>query len=260
MKVAVVQLTSDLDYKKNLDVIDSLIKEGKKQGAEAFFLPEVFYSMSDGNTSTPHLIEEKNEHYKNIQNLAKNNQVALIGGSAATLLNGQVVNRAFNFDHNGNDLGHYDKIHLFACDLPNKKLSEAKTYTAGSEYKLVQYKNIKVGLGICFDVRFSEQALYYRNQGAHILTFPAAFTVPTGKAHWHTLLRARAIENQCFVIAAGQWGYHNEKIQTYGHSLIIDPWGDILVDLKEGVGVGVADLDLDKIDFIRHSVLMNRDQ
>lgn len=259
MKVAVIQITSVLDYKKNLEVINSLIKEGKEKGAEAFFLPEVFYSMSDGNTSTPHLIEGHNEHYRNIQELAVKNKVALIGGSAATLLNGKVVNRAFNFDDTGFDLGHYDKIHLFACDLPDKKLSEAKTYSPGTEYKLVQYKNIKVGLGICFDVRFSEQALFYRNQGAHILTFPAAFTVPTGKAHWHTLLKARAIENQCFVIASAQYGYHNEKIQTYGHSLIIDPWGEVLVDLKDGVGVGVAELDLEKINYIRHSVLMNRD-
>jgi predicted amidohydrolase len=259
MKVAVIQITSALDYKKNLEVIDGLIQEGKKQGAEAFFLPEVFYSMSDGNSSTPHLVEENNEHYKNIKNLAVKNIIALLGGSAATLLNGKVVNRAFNFDETGRDLGHYDKIHLFACDLPDKKLSEAKTYTAGSEYKLVQYKNVKVGLGICFDVRFSEQALHYRNSGAHILTYPAAFTVPTGKAHWHTLLKARAIENQCFVIASAQWGYHNEKIQTYGHSLIIDPWGEVLVDLKEGVSVGVAELDLEKISYIRHSVLMNRD-
>jgi len=185
-------------------------------------------------------------------------EIALIGGSAATLLNGKVVNRAFNFDKAGFDLGHYDKIHLFACDLPDKKLSEAKSYTAGADYKLVEFDSVKVGLGICFDVRFSEQALFYRNAGAHILTYPAAFTVPTGKAHWHTLLRARAIENQCFVIASAQWGYHNEKIQTYGHSLVIDPWGDILLDLAEGEGVGVVDLDLAKIDYIRHSVLMNR--
>jgi predicted amidohydrolase len=259
MKIAVIQITSKLDYKENLATIEKLIKEGKEKGAEAFFLPEVFYSMSDGQTSTPYLIEQNNEHYKNIQELATKNKVALIGGSAATLLNGKVVNRAFNFDELGKDLGHYDKIHLFACDLPDKKLSEAKTYTAGSEYKLVQYKNIKIGLGICFDVRFSEQALFYRNAGAHVLTFPAAFTVPTGKAHWHTLLKARAIENQCFVVASAQWGFHNEKIQTYGHSLIIDPWGEILVDLKEGVSVGVAAIDLEKINYIRHSVLMNRE-
>jgi predicted amidohydrolase len=259
MKIAVLQITSELDYKKNLATIEKLILEGKEKGAEAFFLPEVFYSMSDGQTSTPYLIEQNNEHYKNIQALAAKNKIALIGGSAATLLNGKVVNRAFNFDESGKDLGYYDKIHLFACDLPDKKLSEAKTYTAGSEYKLVQYKNIKIGLGICFDVRFSEQALFYRNSGAHILTYPAAFTVPTGKAHWHTLLKARAIENQCFVVASAQWGFHNEKIQTYGHSLIIDPWGEILVDLKEGVSVGVAEIDLEKINYIRHSVLMNRE-
>jgi predicted amidohydrolase len=242
-----------------LETIRGLLKDAKAQGAEAFFMPEVFYSMSDGITPTPYLVAEGNEHYKEIQKLSTDFQMAQIGGSAATLLNGKVVNRAYNFDKNGKDLGHYDKINLFACDLPDKKISEAKNYTAGSEYKMVEYNSTKIGLGICFDVRFSEQALFYRNQGAHVLTYPAAFTVPTGKAHWHTLLKARAIENQCFVIASAQYGYHNEKIQTYGHSLIIDPWGEILVDLKEGVGVGVAELDLEKINYIRHSVLMNRD-
>ena len=113
-------------------------------------------------------------------------------------------------------------------------------------------------MGICFDMRFSELGLHYRMNGAEILTFPAAFTVPTGKAHWHTLLRARAIENQCFVIAAAQWGVHNEKIQTFGHSLVVDPWGDVLLDLTEGEKVGVVDLDFERINFIRHSVLMNR--
>jgi predicted amidohydrolase len=169
--------------------------------------------------------------------------MALIGGSAASLKNGKIVNRAFNFDKFGNDLGHYDKINLFACDLPNKKISEANNYTAGSEEKIVELNGHKIGLGICFDMRFSELGLHYRMNGAEILTFPAAFTVPTGKAHWHTLLRARV---------------HNEKIQTYGHSLVVDPWGDVLLDLAEGEKVGVVDLDFERINFIRHSVLMNR--
>ena len=107
-------------------------------------------------------------------------------------------------------------------------------------------------------MRFSEMGLHYRMNGAEILTYPAAFTVPTGKAHWHTLLRARAIENQCFVIAAAQWGSHNDKMQTYGHSLVVDPWGEILLDLAEGISVGVVDLDFAKVDLVRHSVLMNR--
>jgi predicted amidohydrolase len=258
MKIAVVQLTSVLDYKTNLATIRRLMKEAKEQGAEAAFLPEVFYSMSDGQTSTPYLIEKGNEHYAEIKKLATDFEMALIGGTAATLLNGTVVNRAYNFDKTGMDLGHYDKINLFACDLPNKKISEANTYTAGKEYKMVKLESHIVGLGICFDMRFSEMGLHYRMNGAQILTYPAAFTVPTGRAHWHTLLRARAIENQCFVIAAGQWGYHNEKMQTFGHSLVIDPWGDILLDLAEGEKVGVVDLDFSKIDYIRHSVLMNR--
>ncbi|MFA6238946.1 MAG: carbon-nitrogen hydrolase family protein [Bacteriovorax sp.] len=258
MKAAVVQLTSVLDYKTNLATIRRLLSEAKEKGAEAAFLPEVFYSMSDGLTPTPYLVEDGNEHYNNIKLLAVEFQMALVGGSAASLLNGKVVNRAYNFDKNGKDLGHYDKINLFACDLPNKQISEAKNYTAGSEYKLVDVNCRKIGLGICFDVRFSEMSLHYRMKGAEILTFPAAFTVPTGKAHWHTLLRARAIENQCFVIAAAQWGHHNEKMQTFGHSLVIDPWGDILLDLGEGEKVGVVDLDFSKIDLIRKSVLMNR--
>lgn len=258
MKIAVVQLTSVLDYQTNLATIRRLLKEAKEQGAQAAFLPEVFYSMSDGVTPTPYLVEEGNEHYNQIKKLATDFEMGLVGGSAATLLNGKIVNRAYNFDKYGVDLGHYDKINLFACDLPNKKISEANNYTAGSEYKMIEIDSHKVGLGICFDMRFSELGLHYRQKGAEILTYPAAFTVPTGKAHWHTLLRARAIENQCFVVAAAQWGTHNEKMQTYGHSLVIDPWGDILLDLAEGEKVGVVDLDFPKIDLIRHSVLMNR--
>lgn len=258
MKIAVLQLTSALDYKVNLEKIRAQLKEARAQGAIAAFMPEVFYSMSDGVTPTPHLIEEGNEHFQEIKKLAIDYSIALIGGSAATLKNGKIVNRAYNFDNRGHDLGHYDKINLFACDLPNKKISEANNYTAGTEYKIVELDRHKIGLGICFDMRFSEMGLHYRKAGAEIITYPAAFTVPTGKAHWHTLLRARAIENQCFVIASAQWGHHNEKIQTYGHSLVVDPWGDILLDLGEGEKVGVVDLDFSKIDLIRHSVLMNR--
>ena len=258
MKIAVLQLTSVLDYQVNLATIRKLLNEAKELGATMAFLPEVFYSMSDGVTPTPFLVEEGNVHYEEIKKLATDFQMAIIGGSAASLKNGKVVNRAYNFDKSGVDLGHYDKINLFACDLPNKKISEANNYTAGSDYKLVEVAGIKIGLGICFDMRFSEMGLHYRMEGAKILTYPAAFTVPTGKAHWHTLLRARAIENQCYVVAAAQWGHHNEKMQTYGHSLVVDPWGDIILDLAEGEKVGVVDLDFDKIELIRKSVLMNR--
>lgn len=259
MKIALIQMTSQLDCKKNLDLLNEFLSEASKKNAEAAFLPEVFYSLSDGISPTPYLVEENNEHYLAIQSLAKKHQIALIGGSVAFLQNGKILNRALNFNSQGEDLGHYDKINLFSCDLPNKKISEGNIYTPGKEYKIINLNGHKVGLGICFDMRFSEMGLFYRKQNAEILTYSAAFTVPTGKAHWHTLLRARAIENQCFVIASGQWGHHNDKIQTYGHSLVIDPWGDILLDLKDGEKIEYCDLDFTKIELIRKSVIMNRE-
>ena len=121
MKIAVLQLKSVLDYKVNLEVIRGLLKEAKAQGAVVFYMPEVFYSMSDGLTPTPFLVANGNEHYKEIQKLSTDFEMAQVGGSAATLLNGKVVNRAYNFDKLGRDLGHYDKINLLACDLPDKK-------------------------------------------------------------------------------------------------------------------------------------------
>lgn len=121
---------------------------------------------------------------------------------------------------------------------------------------LTQLDGIKVGMNICFDVRFSEMAHKYRMDGAHLLSYPAAFTVPTGKDHWHTLLRSRAIENQLFVVAAAQWGAHNEKMESYGHSLVIDPWGKILLDLKEGEKFGVVELDFSLIEETRKKVIM----
>lgn len=253
-----MQLTSVLDYRENLKKIRHFLQMAQAEGAEVAFLPEVFYSMGNGLVPTPYLVEEENEHFLEIKKLAIDFQLAIIGGSAATFQDKKIVNRAYCFDKNGKDLGHYDKINLFACDLPDKKITEAKNYTAGKEYKIISFKERLFGLGICFDMRFSEMGLYYRMNGVDILTYPSAFTVPTGKAHWHTLLRARAIENQCFVVAAAQWGRHNEKIETYGHSLVIDPWGEVLLDMKEGEKMATATLDFSKIKTARNSIIMKR--
>ena len=219
MKIALVQICSGLDPKANLEKIDTYIKQAKEQAdVEAVFLPEVFYSMSDGTKPTPYLIEEGNEHWSAIRKLATDNKVYLLGGSAATNLDGRVINRAWNFDPNGNDLGHYDKMHLFAVDLSktsNKTvIDEATVYTSGSTPKLINVGDWKIGLGICFDLRFPEFFRHYHEQGANLLTVASAFTVPTGKAHWEVLLRARAIENQSYVVASGQWGENNDKINS----------------------------------------------
>lgn len=256
MKVAVIQLCSHYNPSINLDKINKFIAMSKEQmNIEAVFLPEVFYSMSDGTRPTEYLVKEGNEHFKAIKEIAVANNVHLIGGSAATEMGGKIVNRAYNFAPDGTQLSSYDKIHLFRVDLSKHKsktvINEADVYTAGRSPSMINIGEWRIGLGICFDIRFPELFRSYFMNGANLLTASAAFTVPTGKAHWETLLRARAIENQSYVIAAGQWGNHNERIKTYGHSLIIDPWGEIIADAGEGEGYIVADLDLERVKSIR---------
>lgn len=255
MKIAAIQIQSVLEPQINLSKIHHFLAEAKQKGAEAVFLPEVFYSLGDGTKATPHLVEGQNEHYQNIKNLAVESGLYILGGSAATKVNGKIMNRAYNFAPDGTELGLYDKMNLFAVDLSkhpsNTVLDEARIYACGNEPKMVQVKNFKIGISICFDLRFPELFRAYSHQGATVLSISSAFTVPTGKAHWHTLVRARAIENQCYVIASAQWGKHNDKISTFGHSLIVDPWGEVLADAGEGEKIIMADLEMEKIESIR---------
>lgn len=263
MKIGVIQLCSVLNPQENLRKIKGFLTEAKQSGAQAVFLPEAFYSMSDGTKATPYLVENNNEHYEAIRGLAKDSGLMILGGSAATLVNGKVMNRSYNFSSTGEDLGIYDKMNLFACDLSkhpsNTVINEGKVYTAGHTPKLLEIGDFKLGLSICFDLRFPELFRYYSSIGANLLSISSAFTVPTGKAHWHTLVRARAIENQSYVIASAQWGVHNERMSTFGHSLVVDPWGEIMVDAGEGEKIIYAQLDLEKIKSVRERIDVIRD-
>ncbi len=255
MKIGVIQLQSVLDPSINLKTIRNFLKEAQTSGARAVFLPEVFYSMSDGTKPTPYLVEGHNEHYQEIQKLAQDFKLYILGGSAATRLNGKIVNRSFNFSPEGKEIGHYDKMNLFSCDLSkhpsNQVIDEGRVYTAGNEPLLIDIENFKMGVSICFDLRFPELFRSYSSQGANLLSISSAFTVPTGKAHWHTLVRARAIENQSYVVASAQWGQHNEKLSTFGHSLVVDPWGEVLADAGEGEKIVFATLEVEKILSVR---------
>ncbi len=255
MKIGVIQLQSVLDPQVNLATIKKFLIEAKKENAVAVFLPEVFYSISDGTKPTPHLIDGFNEHYVAIQNLAKDSGMYILGGSAATLVDGKILNRSYNFDSKGNAISIYDKMNLFSCDLSkhpsNTIVDETKVYTRGSKPQMIEVEGFKIGLSICFDLRFPELFRSYSSQGANVISISSAFTVPTGKAHWHTLVRARAIENQSYVVASAQWGKHNEKLSTFGHSLIVDPWGEILADAGEGEKIIFAEFSLDLIKSVR---------
>ena len=163
------------------------------------------------------------------------------------------MNRAFVIDDNGAIVGRYDKMHLFDVDLPTgESWRESAVYAGGAEAVMVAGTPVgDLGLAICYDLRFP--ALFERltDAGAEVLAVPAAFTVPTGEAHWHVLLRARAIEAGVFIVAAAQSGEHADGRRTYGHSLVVDPWGEMLLDMGEGIGVGFADLDLARVAEVR---------
>jgi predicted amidohydrolase len=255
MKIGVVQIQSVLDPEENLKKIRQFLQLAKSEEAKAVFLPEVFYSMSDGLVPTPYVIQGEDHHFRAIRDLALSSGLYILGGSAATLVEGKILNRSYNFSPDGELIDCYDKMNLFSCDLSkhpsNTVIDEGRIYSAGSLPKLIDVADFKLGLSICFDLRFPELFRWYSYQGANVLSVSSAFTVPTGKAHWHTLLRARAIENQCYVVASAQWGKHNERISTYGHSLIVDPWGEVLVDAGEGEKIIFADLDLNKLEQVR---------
>lgn len=263
MKVGVIQLQSVLDPKVNLATISRFLFEAKSQGAEAVFLPEVFYSISDGTKPTPYLVEGYNEHFEAIRSLARDSGLYLLGGSAATKIDGKVLNRSYNFDHTGNELPFYDKMNLFSCDLSkhssNQIIDEGKVYSKGHKPQMLEVEGFTIGLSICFDLRFPELFRSYSAQGANVLSISSAFTVPTGKAHWHTLVRARAIENQSYVIASAQWGKHNDKLSTFGHSLIVDPWGEVIADAGEGEKIIYGELSLERIKSVRERLDVLRD-
>ena len=257
MKIAIVQISSVLDPLENLKKIDHQLQLAKKEAPdlEAVFLPEVFYSITDGTQVTPYLVEEGNEHYEAIRNIAIRHNIYLLGGTATTKENGRILNRSYNFSPKGELLKFYDKIHLFAVDLKEKTkntcIDESRIYSSGGELKTLDLKEFKLGLTICFDLRFPELFRKYFAMGVNVFTVSSAFTVPTGKAHWKTLLKARAIENQSYVIACGQWGKHNAKIETWGHSMVIDPWGEIIAECGQGEGYAICELSLECINHIR---------
>lgn len=201
------------------------------------------------------MVEGQNEHYQAIRQLALDSSMYILGGSAATLVDGKVLNRSYNFAPDGTELMIYDKMNLFMVDLSKHPSStvvdESRVYTAGNTPKILPLEGFNIGLSICFDLRFPELFRSYSHQGANVLSISSAFTVPTGKAHWHTLVRARAIENQCYVVACGQWGQHNDKLSTFGHSLIVDPWGEIIADAGEGEKIIYGEFDLEKLANVR---------
>lgn len=258
--MAAVQLNSQQDLTQNLANVAAEVRAAAERGAKLVVLPENFAYMGsevDKRAFAEELPSRDAPIQSCLRQLAEQHRVALLAGGFPERSGDPL--RPFNtcvaYGPDGSLLGAYRKIHLFDVDLPDgTRLLESEGVSPGSDPVVIEVAGFKVGLSICYDVRFPELYRALTQRGAELLIVPAAFTLQTGKDHWHVLLRARAIESQCWLIAAGQWGRHPQNRATYGHSMIIDPWGTIVAEASDRTGVVVADVDRDYLDKVRRSV------
>jgi predicted amidohydrolase len=258
-RIALFQSTTGIDPGANARALTGAIEEAARGGAEILFTPEMSGLLDrDSQRAAKNLSEPDDDRVlAAAREAAAENRIWLHIGSLAVLTDsGKVANRSFIIDREGTIRATYDKLHLFDVDLPTgESWRESNVYSAGSGVVLVNGTPVgKLGLTICYDLRFPGLFARLAESDADVIAVPAAFTVPTGKAHWHVLLRARAIEAGLFVVAAAQVGRHEDGRQTYGHSLVVDPWGDVLLDMGEESGVGFADIDLKRISDVRSRI------
>ncbi|EXS71434.1 carbon-nitrogen hydrolase family protein [Sphingobium sp. Ant17] len=260
MRAALFQMTSGIDPAANAAAIVEMIARAKGEGADMLFTPEM----------AGYLDRDRTRAAATLRCQADDGVLAAVRDAAAReglwvhigslplkdeRADGRWANRSFLIDDTGAIRATYDKIHLFDVDLATgESWRESSVYGPGEQVVAADTPWGRMGFSICYDMRFPDLYRALTNAGATILLAPAAFTVPTGQAHWHVLLRARAIEAGCFMIATAQVGDHADGRTTYGHSLVVDPWGDVLLDMGETSGLALVDLDLSRIEAMRGRV------
>lgn len=258
-RIALFQSTSGIDPAANARALTDAIEQASTGGAEILFTPEMTGLLDRDSARAAKVLraQDDDEVLAAAREAAARHHIWVhLGSLAVTADSGKVANRSFVIDREGRVRATYDKIHLFDVDLPTgESWRESNTYSPGAGVTLVNGTPVgKLGLTICYDLRFPGLFARLAESDADLIAVPAAFTVPTGKAHWHILLRARAIEAGLFVVAAAQVGHHEDGRNTFGHSLVIDPWGEILLDMGEEKGVGFADIDLKRISDVRSRI------
>ena len=248
---ACVQVSAGPEIGPNLETAGALVRRARDAGADFIALPENVSLIVQGREKVLARVRPEAGHpaLPFFCDLAAETGAWLMVGSLGILLeDGRVANRSFLIDGAGGIQARYDKIHMFDVDLPGgESYRESATFRAGERAVVAQTPWGGLGLTICYDLRFAYLFRALAQSGAGMITVPAAFTAPTGRAHWHVLLRARAIETGCFVIAPAQCGVHDEGRLTYGHSLIVGPWGEILAEAGEEPGVITARIDMARV-------------
>lgn len=257
-KIACAQMCSTRDPEKNLNDALNSITEAKQQGAEYIQTPEMTNIMTRSKSELNERcqIEKDNFFLDAMKESAHKNRIFVhIGSMAIKLDENKFANRGYIISPDGKILTRYDKIHMFDVMLSDQeKYFESSTYRSGEKAVIAHLNKVNIAMAICYDLRFANLFRTYAQNGADILSLPAAFTQTTGEAHWHILVRARAIENATFLIAAAQNGFHEDGRETYGHSLVVSPWGEIIAEKKEGTGILMATLDLNAIEQSRAKI------
>jgi deaminated glutathione amidase len=254
LRAACIQMTSGPDIAQNLKTVEMYIRQAAQQGAGLIATPENtdqirHPAVEKLKTAPP---QESHPGIPLFSGLAKELNVWLLAGSFAIKTGSKLSNRSILFSPDGKIAAQYDKIHLFDIDLPGgEKYRESDVIQSGDKTAIAKTPFGGVGLTVCYDVRFAYLFRKLAQQGANIITVPSAFTVPTGRAHWEILLRARAIETGSFIIAPGQTGEHENGRKTWGHSMIVGPWGEILAEAGKDPGIIMADINLKDVQKVR---------
>jgi predicted amidohydrolase len=258
LPIALLQLNSGPDIAANLGFATEMIREAAAQGAKFILTPEnTCHMLSPQGAKLKTAPEEGNHPALSVfSGLARDLGVWVLAGSISVkVAEDKIANRSYLFDSDGAQVAAYDKIHLFDVDLPTgESHRESAVVRAGQRGIVAHSPWGGIGMTICYDLRFAALYRALAQAGAKILTIPSAFTVPTGQAHWESLLRARAIETGSFVLAPAQTGEHHGGRKTYGHSLVIGPWGEVIADGGNDVGIIRADLDMDAVDRARGAI------
>ena len=255
MKIAAAQMVSTPDVDRNLEAAARLVAQAAAAGAGLVALPEYFCLLGRRDDDKLRIAEPPGDGpiQRALSAMAREHGLWLVGGTlpVATGDARQVLNRSCVYAPDGHEVAHYDKIHLFAFDNGRERYDEGRTLRAGGLPVAVQAGALRSGLSICYDLRFPELYRGLMHPPCDLLVVPAAFTYTTGQAHWELLLRARAVENQCYVLAAAQGGTHENGRRTWGHSLVVDPWGEVLARVDEGEGLVLAEVDAARIAQVR---------
>jgi predicted amidohydrolase len=255
MRVALCQTNSGEDARANAEQVERLLAEAADAGADLAALPEVWPCQGSSPQMRAAAEPVPGPRTDRLAEIARERRMWIQGGSVLELDDGKVFNTSVLFDRDGELVARYRKIHLFDADPPGAVPSrESFLFSAGDQVVVAETEFGRVGMSICYDVRFPELYRSLVVQGATIAFVPAAFREETGRAHWDVLLRARAIEDQCFVVAAAQWGTwgpEGRERHNHGNSLVVDPWGRVLARAEDGVGLACVDIDIDEVRRVR---------